>query len=71
MSPRASWTIRIVVVLAYIPACYIALVAIDSRSPWVLLAFMPVGFAVGEILRRLTASPPTRKDQPVQHSGER
>jgi len=59
MSPRTAWTIRIGAVLASAPICYLALVTIDSRSPWLLTAVIPVGFVLGEIVRRLR--PPDRQ----------
>ena len=69
MSPRTAWTIRIGAVLASAPICYLALVTIDSRSPWLLTAVIPVGFVLGEIVRRLTASSLTVKDTGDPDSG--
>lgn len=63
MSPRTARIIRIGAVLASAPICYLALVTIDSRSPWLLTAVIPVGFVLGEIVRRLTA-PSLTLEQP-------
>ena len=59
MSRRAAWTIRIVAVLASVPGCYLLLTAIDSRSPWVILAVVAgVGIGGGAFVARLTAPRP-------------
>ena len=56
MSRRTAWAIRTVAVLASVPACYLLLAAIDSRSPWVIAAVVAaVGIAGGEVVARLTA----------------
>jgi len=59
MSRRTAWAIRIVAVLASVPACYLLLVAIDSRSPLVIVAVVAaVGVGGGGIVARLTAPRP-------------
>lgn len=66
MSLRAAWTIRAAAVVVAAAVFYIVLVAIDSRSPWVVAAVVAVGIALGEILRRLTGPPTAMKDQRAQ-----
>ena len=55
MSLRTAWIIRIAAVAAVGVVCYLALVAIDSRSPWVIVPLVAVvGVVGGEMISRLT-----------------
>ena len=54
MSLRTAWIIRIAAVAAGGVVCYLALVAIDSRSPWVIVPLVAVGVVGGEVIGRLT-----------------
>ncbi len=66
MSVRAAWAIRAVAVVVAAAVSYVVLVAIDSRSPWVVTAALAGGVLLGEVVRRLTGPPTPVEEQPAQ-----
>ncbi len=66
MSVRAAWAIRAVAVVVAAAVSYVVLVAIDSRSPWVVTAALAGGVLLGEVVRRLTGPPMPVEEQPAQ-----
>lgn len=72
MSRRTAWAIRIAALLASVPACYLVLAAIDSRSPWVIVAVVAaLGIGGGGVVARLTAPRPASGGRRGRRSGTR